>query len=103
MLDYEKQLREELADLVVSVQSDIDNYDRAFDDEYDVAGIQLTVAVDNAQQIRDCDYVYQTGDNSYTGACYHRQHWAVTGIYRESDPMEVAEDLIDQLVDLAAE
>ena len=64
--------------------------------------IDLTIATNGKPN--DCDtadWTFQTGDNSYSGSCYHYRHWAVTTISREDDnPNEIAENLVDQLAEL---
>lgn len=72
------------------------NIDIFRDDAKEYGGMDLTVA---CNEIGD-QWNYQTGDNSYTGGAYGLQHWAVTTIDVESDPLEVYEHLIDQLEDL---
>ena len=78
--------------LIRAVKSEISNEYRAFDGD-DLPGIQLTIACND-----DCsDWTYQTGDNSY---CYSFPHWAVAGIYRNTNSREIARDLISDLHDL---
>jgi hypothetical protein len=43
---------------------------------------------------------FQTGDNSYTGGAYSHPHWAVTTLYRDCDPNEVAAEMISQINEL---
>ena len=45
---------------------------------------------------------YQTGDNSYQGACYSYRHWAVGTIDKDTDPVELGNDLLEQLSELMA-
>ena len=40
---------------------------------------------------------YQTGDNSFTGGAYAYADWATVYLSRDSDPGEVADDIIGQL------
>lgn len=47
------------------------------------------------------DWGYQTGDNSFTGAAYCYQNWAVVTVYLTSNVPSVIEDILDQLADLA--
>lgn len=86
---------QDIIELVRSVQSDISDEYRAWEDD-DEPGIQLTVACDDEP---DGGWSYQTGDNSYTGGCYSYPYWGVTGVYRDSDPAELARELVDQLAD----
>ena len=46
---------------------------------------------------------YQTGDNSFTGACYSLPHWAVTSIYSETTVNSLYTEIIAQLTDLLPE
>ena len=81
--------------LIRAVKSEISDEYRAFDDD-EMPGIQLTIACND-----DCsDWTYQTGDNSYSGSCYFFPHWAVAGIYRNSNSREIARYLISELHDL---
>jgi hypothetical protein len=86
----------ELAALVRAVKSDISDEYRAFEDD-DTPGIQLTVGCDGAG-----DWSYQTGDNSYSGGAYFYPHWAVVGVYRNSNCRELAKDIQSQLADCLA-
>jgi hypothetical protein len=61
-------------------------------------GLDLTIATNG--EANDCDtadWTFQTGDNSYSGSCYHYRHWAVTTVYRDTNPSETATELINQL------
>lgn len=42
---------------------------------------------------------YQTGDNSFTGGAYGYHTWAVVTVFRDSDPIVLASELINQLTD----
>ena len=73
--------------------SNIDTF-RKDAEEYEY--IDITIAVsDNGDT-----WNYQTGDNSYTGGAYSLPHWAVTSIYPDTDPLELYDEIIDQLEDL---
>ena len=85
--------RDELAELVRVVKSDIADDYRAFGDDEE-PGIQLTIG---ANAVGDWDY--QTGDNSFTGAAYHYPYWAVVGVYRDSQEYDVVDDILSQLRD----
>lgn len=61
--------------------------------------IQLTVATDDAAE----HWRYQTGDNSFTGACYSEPHWSVVGVYRDSDAAELADEIAAELFERVAE
>ena len=85
----------EVSALIRAVKAEISNEYRAFNDD-EIPGIQLTIACNDDMT----EWTYQTGDNSYTGSCYHYQHWAVTGIYRNTNSRDAARDLINDLYDL---
>ena len=63
-------------------------------DEYEY--VELTVAVSDDGTV----WNYQTGDNSYTGGAYSLPHWAVTSVYPDTDPVDLYEDIINQLEEL---
>ena len=86
----------ELSALVKAVKSDICDDYRAFDDD-EMPGIQLTVAMND-----DKEWNYQTGDNSYMGSCYHFPYWAVVGVYRNSNSVELAHEIQAELADNSA-
>jgi len=83
----------ELAECLESLKSEIcDDYIEEGDD---LPGIDITLASDSR------GYALQTGDNSYTGSAYSYRHWGVGRLYRETDCMELAKDLINQCRELA--
>ena len=88
----------QLSAYVLSLRDDISPEFRAYPDDEE-PGIQLTLACND----NGTEYATQTGDNSYTGSAYSFPHWAVTGVYKDSDPDAVADELLDQLSDLVAE
>jgi len=90
-----RQLRKDLAALVRHVRADISSEYRAFEDDT-APGIQLTVGANRTS------WNYQTGDNSFTGGAYGYSHWAVMGVYRDTNSFECADDIIAQLVDQGA-
>lgn len=92
--DNLESLRPELVQLVEELIPTINDDYRA-DEECDEPSMELTVATDN---LGSC-FAFQTGDNSYTGACYSLPYWAVTCLTRESVATEIADDLIEQLAD----
>lgn len=66
-----------------------DDY-RAFEED-EIPGIQLTIGADES------GWGYQTGDNSYSGAAYHHKHWAVIGVYRDTNCRNAAKEIINQI------
>ena len=83
----------ELASLIRDVKADIDDEYRAFEGD-DTPGIQLTISSDGD------DWSFQTGDNSFSGGAYDYPHWAVVGVYRSSNSIELAREIREQLADL---
>ena len=83
--------KELLIELIENIRTrDIDQ-----DDEY----IDITIASNGTDPN---DWGFQTGDNSYSGACYFYRHWAVGYIDDQTDPKELAIELLDQLEELVA-
>lgn len=62
----------------------------------DVPTMQLTIATDEHGE----RWNFQTGDNSYTGGAYGLPHWAVVEVAYDTEPEELASDVIDQLAEL---
>ena len=87
-------LETELTALVACLQKEIgDDYRASEDDE--TPSMQITIATNDAIDA----WTYQTGDNSYTGGCYHFPHWGVGAIYRDSNPADVAKGLIADMLE----
>lgn len=76
-----------------------DDYRATDDPDDDTPGMQLTIGFTPETEDRDCSWSYQTGDNSYTGGAYGHRHWAVIYLSRDSNPLEVAEDIADQVAE----
>ena len=87
--------KSDLYQLCRAVKSDIADDYRAFDDD-EIPGIQLTVACNDDMK----EWSFQTGDNSYSGGAYFYPHWAVVGVYRNSNCKELASDILNQLHEL---
>ena len=81
-----------VSSLVGEIQKEIEPEFRAFEGD-DVPGIQLTIGWDPETGKWD----YQTGDNSFFGPVYFYHVWAVVGVYENSNPNELARDILDQL------
>jgi hypothetical protein len=60
-------------------------------------GIDLTIGVD----VKTGKWSWQTGDNSYTGAAYCYKDWAVTRVYRRTNSVDCARDIISQIKDVS--
>lgn len=86
----------EIYKLLVSLKQDIDPDFRASNDpDDDKPGMQVTLGTDDEMN----SWSYQTGDNSYTGGCYGKAHWAVISLYRASNCRELAHDAVEQMAD----
>jgi len=72
------QMINEVSALLLELQPTIDDdYRASTDTEDDIPGMQVTIATTDGS-----DWAYQTGDNSYTGSCYHHPYWGVMYLYR---------------------
>jgi hypothetical protein len=90
-------LIKELVPLIKNIKKDISDEYLAFEGD-DMPGIQLTIGWDADSG----NWSYQTGDNSYSGSAYGYPHWAVVGVYRRSNALDLARDIREQLADLAS-
>ena len=54
--------------------------------------LQVTIASNDGDE-----WSYQTGDNSFTGSCYHYHHWGVGYLTKDTDCDEQAEYMVDQV------
>jgi hypothetical protein len=80
-----KKIIEEVKALLDKLKPTIQDIFRANEDEDDEPGMSVTIATNDGSS-----WVYQTGDNSYTGSCYHYHYWGVMSLYRDSDTLEIA-------------
>lgn len=84
----------DIAAVAKHVKRYIDNDYRAYEDD-ETPGILLTIGASP-----DGSWDYQTGDNSYSGGAYMHPHWGVAAIYRRSNCVEVARDIVSQIADV---
>lgn len=61
-------------------------------------GMDLTVGYNPKTK----EWDYQTGDNSYSGACYFYPLWGVTTIFPKSKSKDLAQDVVNQIKDQVA-
>jgi hypothetical protein len=90
------EFKTELAELVRQLIPTIgDDYRAAPDDRSsdDTPSMAITIGADEK------GWSHQTGDNSFTGGAYGYAYWGVGTIDRDSDPVDVAEDLLRSLKD----
>lgn len=89
---------DDVVSLLRSLQADIGDDDRATDDPTDdTPAMAITIA---CYDDLDRGWVYQTGDNSFVGACYGAPHWGVGSIARDDSSeqiMATAQDVLDQI------
>lgn len=74
-----------------------DSYRASDDPDDDTPGMCLTIGFTPEDAQHDCRWAYQTGDNSFSGGAYGHPHWAVVSLYRDSDPAEIAEEIVSEL------
>ena len=85
----------EIRELLVSLKKNIcDDY--RVDEDEDLPGMQVTIGYSP----HTGEWDYQTGDNSYSGAVYFHPHWAIVHLYRRSNSLQLARDVLDQLWEL---
>lgn len=95
--------KEELIALIKEIQKRefrkgmLDAVEFLFDDEDTM--IDLTIATNGTDPD---DWGYQTGDNSYSGACYFYRHWAIGYIDDQTNAEHLAVELLDQLEECLA-
>ena len=87
--EFKAEMVELVADLIIDIDDDYRASHCEPDD--DTPSMDLTIGADAD------GWSYQTGDNSFTGGAYGYADWAVVYLSRDSDPAEVAEDIIGQL------
>jgi len=93
--EFKTRILPELTALLKELQKDIGDEYRAYEDDEE-PGMHITIATDDSLK----SWGYQTGDNSFTGACYHYPYWGIGALYRETDCAELASELIESLTDV---
>jgi len=79
-----------LTALLVELKKTIEDEFRATEDD-NIPAMQVTVA---SNDVPTNDWGWQTGDNCYSGACYHYKHWAVIHLYNDSNCRELAREAL---------
>ena len=82
--------KEDIVKLIQSIQENDLSSLHLEEDEF----IDITIASNGTDPD---DWGFQTGDNSYSGACYLYHHWAVGYIDDQTVPEHLAIELLDQL------
>ena len=80
--------------LVAQVQSILENYQPDTHESVDAETLQMTFASDDLKT-----FAFQSGDNSFSGACYGFRHWGVVELGPDSDCEELAIDAVEQIAD----
>lgn len=91
---FKAKILPEITALLKELQKDIGEEYRASEDD-DTPSMQVTIALDDNLD----RWTYQTGDNSFSGSCYHYPYWGVDTLTRESDCAELADELIELVAD----
>jgi len=92
---FAEVIARDLIPLLATLKKDIGDEYRASDDpEDETPGMQITIACNKEMT----DWTYQTGDNSYSGSCYHYPYWGVGSLYRDTKPEDLADELIDDML-----
>ena len=89
---------DEITQLIAALHPEIADDYRATDDPHDdTPAMQITIATTDGEE-----WSYQTGDNSYTGGAYSYRYWGVGSLARDDNPRDVAEQLLEQVLDQMA-
>jgi hypothetical protein len=88
-----------IADLLKGLKSEIEYDFRCSDDsDDDKPGMQVTVGCD-----LEGNWGWQTGDTQYTGGAYGYDHWGIAYLYRNSNCLELACCIIEELKESQAQ
>ncbi len=87
--------KEDIVRLIQSIQENDLSSPNLEENEF----IDITIATNGNNPN---DWGFQTGDNSYSGACYFYHHWAVGYIDDQTNAEHLAIELLDQLEELLA-
>lgn len=96
---YKNQMINEISELLEVYKYEIDS---------DMDGLDITLAADRLN-ILDMengnsiwiDWAIQTGNNEFYGSAYSYNTWAVNYLYPDSDCQELAEELVNELIEMA--
>jgi hypothetical protein len=84
------RLVRQIADTLKALKKEIGDEYRATEEDT-VPGMQVTFATTTG-----VNWVYQTGDNSYSGPCYSFPFWSVVYLYRRSNCVELAKQVVEE-------
>lgn len=92
---FSDNIKPSLIELLKALQPGITN-DRACNTEQeDPDYLEITIACNADLK----DWCYQTGDNSFSGACYHRRHWGIGTITNDCNLDALANSLINDMLE----
>lgn len=90
---------QKIKSIQTSIFSILEDHLPSYDEAGESESIQMTFSTcDNLEELN-----FQSGDNSFSGACYFHKHWAVTELSADDDLEELSIDLAEQLADCVLE
>ena len=90
---------QKIKSIQASIFSILEDYLPSYDEAGESESIQMTFSTcDNLEELN-----FQSGDNSFSGACYFHKHWAVTELSADDDLEELSIQLSEQLADCVLE
>ena len=94
-----KTTDQKIKSIQASIFSILEDYLPSYDEAGESESIQMTFSTcDNLEELN-----FQSGDNSFSGACYFHKHWAVTELAADDDLEELSIQLAEQLADCVLE
>lgn len=89
----------DIRSLLIELKSGIRDEYRASDGPDDnTPAMSVTIATSDGKR-----WGYQTGDNSYSGACYFFHHWHVLTLQRRSNCTKLAREAVNELLGMVEE
>jgi len=86
---------QKIKSIQASIFSILEDYLPSYDEAGESESIQMTFSTcDNLEELN-----FQSGDNSFSGACYFHKHWTVTELSADDDLEELSIQLAEQLAD----
>jgi hypothetical protein len=90
-----KNIDQKIKSIQASIFSILEDYLPSYDEAGESETMQMTFSTcDNLEELN-----FQSGDNSFSGACYFHKHWAVTELSVDDNLEELSIDLAEQLAD----
>lgn len=94
-----KNIDQKIKSIQASIFSILEDYLPSYDEAGESESIQMTFSTcDNLEELN-----FQSGDNSFSGACENNKHWAVTDLCTDDDLEELSIQLAEQLADCVLE